>query len=281
MKSIKLRANAKINLALTVKNKRNDGYHELESIIQEIDFHDDVILSESSEIKFSTNHPALAREADNICVRAAQLLRDEFRIPGLQIFLDKKLPIGAGIGGGSSDAAAVLCGSRDLYGLNIASEQLGSLAVQLGADVPFFLTGKAAYVKGIGDILESIEIYHDYHILLVLPEVQISTRWAYKNLNLALTSKFGDYKFRGFRFQNLKLSDFRSAFFNDFEKLVFNAHPSLADIKTDLYDAGADYAAMSGSGAVLFGLFEKADVCSLAFKSLSRTYRCKIAKPII
>ncbi len=239
MNSIEIKANAKINLALAVKHKRDDGYHELELIFQEINLSDRLVLAKNEAITFSTDSQDLMSDSDNICIKAVQLLKREFNIPGLKIYLEKKIPIGGGLGGGSSDAAAVLKGARELYDLQIDNDQLISLASELGADVPFFMLGKAAYGTGIGELLNPITIYSDYYILLVIPDIRISTVWAYKNLNLALTSKNGDYKFRGFRFQDLKLSNFRSEFFNDFEKSVFKTHPLLGKLKSRLYSEGA------------------------------------------
>jgi 4-diphosphocytidyl-2-C-methyl-D-erythritol kinase len=281
MNSIEIKANAKINLALAVKHKRDDGYHELELIFQEIDLFDRLVLSSDNAINFITNSSDLTNESDNICIKAVRLMQHEFNIPGLKIYLEKRIPIGGGLGGGSSDAAAVLKGTRELYKLTVPDEHLLALASELGADVPFFIIGKAAYGTGIGEILRPITIYKDYHVLLVIPDVRISTVWAYKNLNLALTSKSGDYKFRGFRFQDLKLSDFRSEFFNDFEESVFKAYPSLRDLKSRLYDEGASFAAMSGSGSVLFGLFDTEKSCSLALNAMSKDTPCQMVKPIL
>jgi len=278
---IKIKANAKINLALAVRHKRGDGYHELDLIFQEIDLCDHLLLSSDDTINFTTNSSDLINNSDNICIKAARLMQREFDIPGIKIQLEKRIPIGGGLGGGSSDAAAVLKGARELYDLTIKEGNLLALALELGADVPFFIHGKSAYGTGIGEILKPITIYNDYHILLVIPDVRISTVWAYKNLNLALTSKKGDYKFRGFRFQNLELPDFKSEFFNDFEKSVFKAYPLLGDLKSKLYQEGASFAAMSGSGSVLFGLFDSEKSCSAAKISLGKNYHCQIVKPIL
>jgi 4-diphosphocytidyl-2-C-methyl-D-erythritol kinase len=281
MNSIELHANAKINLALAVKHKRDDGYHELELIFQEINLSDRLELSTADKVMFSTDSNDLKDASENICLRAARLMQQEFGISGLKIYLEKRIPIGGGLGGGSSDAAAVLNGIKDLYNLKISDEHMLDLALKLGADVPFFLHGKTAYGTGIGEILKPISINSTYHILLVIPEIRISTVWAYKNLNLTLTSKNGDYKFRGFRFQNLKLSEFRNEFYNDFEKSVFKAYPLLAELKSCLYEKGASFAAMSGSGSVLFGLYEKEKSCFLAFESIRRTQQCIVTKPVI
>jgi len=281
MESIEKKANAKINLALAVKFKRDDGYHEIELIFQEIDFHDNLLISKSDTINFSTNSNVLQNESSNLCIEAARVLVSEFNIPGLKIHLDKRLPIGSGLGGGSSDAAAVLSGSLELYGIDYSMDKLVNIAGKIGADVPFFLLGGTAYGSGKGELLESIKLTSDYYILLVLPEIHISTAWAYKNLNLTLTRKNDDYKFRGFRFQNLDLGKFRFEFYNDFENLVLKHYPDLSLVKFELYELGAVYASLSGSGSALYGLYLSQPAAERASELLSKKYRCQLSQPIV
>jgi 4-diphosphocytidyl-2-C-methyl-D-erythritol kinase len=280
MSSIEIKANAKINLALAVKHKREDGFHEIELIYQEIDYHDKIFLSKNDEITFSTDSPALKSESGNLCITAAEYLREEYNIPGLDIHLKKRLPIGSGLGGGSSDAASVLKGGLGLYDIEFTPEQLMSVAGKIGSDVPFFLLGGTAYGTGRGEILKTINMMSNYYVLLVLPDIQISTTWAYKNFNLTLTRKNDDYKFRGFTFQNLDLVNFRSEFYNDFEKLVFFHHPQLESVKSDLYAKGAEYASLSGSGSTLFGLFSSREESEEANLALSRKYNCHLCRPV-
>jgi len=281
MDSIEVNANAKINLALAVKYKREDGYHEIELIYQEIDFHDKLTLKKATGIEFSTDSKDLQNESSNLCITAARLLIDAFDLPGMNIHLEKKLPIGAGLGGGSSDAAAVLKGGLELYGRETADKKVLSLAEKIGSDVPFFLNGGTAYGTGRGEILKNIQIMTDYHILLILPDITISTIWAYKNLNLALTRKNHDYKFKGFTIQNLDLIHFRSEFYNDFENLVFKHHPQLAIVKAELYELGADYASLSGSGSALYGLYSSLSKAEETSKVLSRRFSTHLCHPVI
>ena len=149
-------------------HKRNNGYHELELIYQEIDFYDKLTLKKSDRLEFTTDSILLQNESNNLCKKAARLLQQKFKIPGIEIHLEKRIPIGAGLGGGSSNAAAVLKGCVDLYQLNLSQKQLVPLASELGADVPFFLFGGTAYGRGIGDILDKIALYSKYSVLLVL-----------------------------------------------------------------------------------------------------------------
>ena len=221
------------------------------------------------------------RPFTNLCVIAAKFLSDEFNIPGLKIRLEKRLPIGAGLGGGSSDAAAVIQGGLQLYGITYSADRLLKKAIRIGADVPFFLLGGAAYGSGKGEKLHSIRIEQNYHILLVLPDIQISTEWAYKNLNLTLTRKNDDHKFRGFRFHNLHLGNFRSEFRNDFEDLIFEHYPNLAFLKTELYDQGAIFASLSGSGSSLYGLYGSQSLAEKACEFLSNRFRCQLCRPVV
>ncbi len=281
MQPLTVKANAKINLSLAIKFQRKDGYHELELIFQEIDFADRLILSKATGINFTTDSQELSGETDNLCVQAGRLLMESCKIPGLKIHLEKQLPIGAGLGGGSSDAAAVLKGGLHLYNIKISDDVLAGLAAELGADVSFFLKGGAAYGTGKGEILEPIEICANYYILLVLPEIKISTGWAYKNLNLALTREYTNHKFRGFRFQILRLTDFKSEFHNDFEKSIFQDYPQLAEIKKELYAQGAVFASLSGSGSTLYGLYPSTSAVKTAFRTMKNRYRCHMTRPVI
>jgi len=280
MEKLQIKANAKINLALAVKFKREDGYHELELIYQEIDFSDNLILEKSRDIIFTSTDTSLGPARDNLCVRAARLLQKEFAVGGLKIHLEKQIPSGAGLGGGSSDGAAVLKGGLKLYERSVPEKKLLSLAATLGSDVPFFLNGGTVYARGRGEHITPVHLFSDYKILLIFPPLRISTVWAYKNLNLALTSKYADYKFRGFRFQNLDLVNFKNEFFNDFEASVFAAYPVLSEIKSRLYENSAAFAAMSGSGAVMYGLFDDEKVLESAHAALQKIYDCRISSPV-
>jgi 4-diphosphocytidyl-2-C-methyl-D-erythritol kinase len=280
MKCLTLKANAKINLGLHVKYKRPDGYHEIETVFQEIDFCDNISLKKSDRIIYICDDKRLSEMASNLCVRAAELLRAEFGIPGLHIELQKRIPVGAGLGGGSSDAAAVIRGGLELYGVAPDSAKIMELCARLGSDVPFFVSGKSAYATGRGEQVNPIKICSDYQILLLFPGIHISTAWAYKNLKLGLTHQWTDNKFKSSELHELKVSDFKSVFFNSFEDVVFRKYPVLADIKQALFQNGALFAGMSGSGSTLFGLYAiRVDLSSLS-ADLQKKHKFVITVPV-
>ncbi len=280
MNSLQINANAKINLGLLVKFKREDGFHEIESIFQEIDFGDEIILKPNHGISFTTNSDELKTEKNNSCIQAAGILMREFSIDGLSIELNKKIPIGAGLGGGSSDAMAVLKGGIKLYQSQIEDETISCFAAQLGSDVSFFLRGKTAHVSGRGEIIQPIKIGLKYYVLLVMPGLKISTLWAYKSLGMHLTKKDNDYKFKSSNLLGLTIGSLKKIFHNDFEKSIFDAHPELANIKDLLYSEKADFSCLSGSGSTVFGIFSTLQQAKQAGRELSKKYNCIIAKPI-
>lgn len=273
-----VRSNAKINLALAVKFKRADGFHEIESIFQEIDLYDEISLEKDDRILFQTDSMDIPADESNLCVKAAQAICKKYQVPGVNIKLVKNIPTGAGLGGGSSNAAAMLKGINKLYDLKIDQLELSGMAAGLGSDVPFFLNGGSAYVTGRGESLRSIAMNRDYFVLLAFPGQSISTAWAYKNLNLALTKNDYVYKLIGFKFQSLKTFDFKSEYYNDFEKSVFKAFPELGNLKRVLYENGADYAAMSGSGSTIFGIYKKREQAEKTGQLLGCDF--KIAHPV-
>jgi 4-diphosphocytidyl-2-C-methyl-D-erythritol kinase len=189
-----------------------------------------------------------------LCYRAATLLQRDFDVDqGVDILLEKILPIGAGLGGGSSDAAATLKGLIKLWQLDCPPARLADLAASLGADVPLFLNGGLQLGEGVGEILTPLDVTLAYHLVLLIPPIHISTPWAY-----------GQFAGRTFEPLTHRLDELITAtpidwshFANDFEQVVFPAHPQLAELKQRLLDGGADYAALSGSGSTVFGLFKE------------------------
>ena len=280
IKNIEITAQAKINLALAIKGRRTDGFHDIESIIQEVEFGDDLFLEQARDLTFESDSAQLQAEPDNLCLKAATLMSRRFRIPGLHIRLIKRIPIGAGLGGGSSDAAAVLKGINILYNLDVSESDLRLLAAKIGSDIPFFINGGSACVQGRGEKVTPVKMDTAYTVLLLHPELYINTGWAYANLKMGLTKDSKETKFIGFEFQNLSVDKFRGKFYNDFEKSVFITYPQLAESKELLYVRGADFASMSGSGSTIYGLFRDPIQAESVYRELKTRYSCTITRPV-
>jgi 4-diphosphocytidyl-2-C-methyl-D-erythritol kinase len=283
---INVRAPAKINLGLKVLGRRSDGYHDIISLMVPVGLFDSVCLeSARSGIALRCPESDLPTDRGNLVYRAAQLILDECRSEaGVRLELQKRIPVGAGLGGGSSDAAATLKGVNELLGCSLGNEELHRLAARLGADVPFFLLGCAALAEGKGDRLTAVTTVREVWTLLVYPGFQVSTGWAYEHL--ALTTRAnrsnvqgpGDvsaeeataYRQRLFGRQWLTLEDLPPLLVNDFEPLVFGRFPQLAEIRQALLAAGARAAPMTGSGPTLVGLFSSEGKAKAAQEQVSR-----------
>lgn len=246
--------NCKINIGLSVVERRSDGYHNLESVFYPVGLCDDLEIERSAAFSFSQNGIALDCDySDNLCVKAYRLLQSEFpHIGPVSIRLTKRIPSGAGMGGGSADAAFTLKMLNTLFGLGLNNGQLQKYAARLGADCAFFIENKPVMAKGKGDEFEEIHLDLDgYRLLLVKPDVGVSTAEAYQSIVPAPAA----FDLR--KLECTPMAEWRYLAVNDFEKSVFEKLPVLAHIKHDLYDGGAVYAAMSGSGSTIYGFFAK------------------------
>jgi 4-diphosphocytidyl-2-C-methyl-D-erythritol kinase len=244
--------NAKINLGLNITDRRADGYHNLESIFYPVRLHDALEVIESDELSFTSSGLTIPGNADsNLCVKAYHLLAADFSLPAVHIHLHKHIPIGAGLGGGSADAAFFLKLMNDKFELSLSVEQLETYASRLGADCPFFIKNKPAFATGIGNQLQAISLdLSAYYVVLLTPDIHISTEEAYRGVKLAtpVNSLLESIQ--------KPVSVWRDFISNDFEKHVFEAYPQISALKSSLYDAGALYAAMTGSGSSVVGIFE-------------------------
>ncbi len=253
-------APAKLNLGLHVLRKRPDGYHDLATVFIRLPWHDVLTARPANRFHFTCSDPALPTGKGNLCVQAAHHLIDTFNVTqGAALHLEKRLPYGAGLGGGSSDAAATLRLLDHFWDLNAPVERLHSIALTLGSDVPFFLGPEAAYATGRGEQLtplldaETAEPYRlPFALVVVVPDVLIATAEAYR---LVRPRAEGRADLRAVVCSN-DLARWRRELINDFEAPIFRAHPAVAAVKAMLLDAGAGYAALSGSGAAVFGVFE-------------------------
>ena len=246
--------NAKINLGLNVLNKRTDGYHNISSLFLPIPLKDALeIIPCSGATQFSSSGIDLGcKDEDNLVLKAYYLLAQAYHLPAVKIHLHKHIPFGAGLGGGSADAAFALKMLNDMFGLQLSEKVLESYAVNLGADCAFFIKNRAALAQGIGDELSDYPIeLQGYSLLLVKPDVHVSTPDAYRFVKPQIPNlSLGDVLQLPIELWSLHLK-------NDFETSVFAQYPSLALIKQNLYESGAVYAAMSGSGSSIFGIFKQ------------------------
>jgi len=272
-----IRAYAKINLGLFIKERRSDGFHEIETILLPIKLYDKINIEKSlNDIIIECSAPSVPVHNKNLTYIAFQKLRERYPSKikeGIKIYIEKNIPVGAGLGGGSSDAAAVLLGIRDLWNIGVSNKILKMIASQLGSDVPFFIDCKPALAKGRGEILKEIDYNIGRWILLIYPDINISTSWAYKNFNFILTNRIKNINFNNLIKKNIL--KFRNLIFNDLEIPVFSKYPQLREIKENLYKSGAEFALMSGSGSCLYGLFKdknKAEKVSKEFKEFGNVY---------
>jgi 4-diphosphocytidyl-2-C-methyl-D-erythritol kinase len=253
---IHIRSFAKINLALAVLGKRADGYHEIRTVFQSIDLHDDIEIRPCRHL--ALHCPDLAsvpREENTVWRAAAALAQAAAPGTGAEIVLKKNIPQGAGLGGGSSNAAAALLGLSRFWSLDVPPGQLRSIAAAIGSDVPFFLHGGTALGIGRGEEICPLPEVQPAFLTVIHPGVHISTAAAYKSLNLQLTSLQARHKITGFCGQLADRSGDMAGIFNDFESSILSAWPAVAQAKEFLKQRGATAAMLSGSGSSVFGFF--------------------------
>lgn len=243
----------KINLGLHVVAKRTDGFHDIETCFYPVPRTDMLEVIRSSE--FSAHYSGIAvpgRAEDNLCIRAYQLLKKDFDLSPVKIHLHKIIPMGAGLGGGSADAAFTLRALNLLFDLNLGAERLRNYAAQLGSDCAFFLEDKPKIGTGRGEILSRVLLdLAGWFLVLIKPDVHVSTAEAYAGIAPAKPEISTQDTLQ------LPVKQWKDKLVNDFEKTIFKKHPQIQSVKEKLYSRGATYASMSGSGASVFGLFEK------------------------
>ncbi len=281
---MKILTPAKINLFLQVIGKRPDGYHELYSLMCCVDLFDTIRMEFGDcEIIIESSHPNIPLDDTNLAYRAAAVFFQSLKVDdGVRILIEKNIPVGAGLGGGSSNAAGVLRGLDCQYGHPFSQERLMTMAQNLGADVPFFLFGKPALASGIGEKLESYPMGLPFRVVLVNPGFEVSTREVFQNLNLGLTNckkKITKPFFKQSGF------DARLHLCNDLEKVTASKYPVIGSIKDRLLSCGALGALMSGSGPTVFGLFLDPDKAEAAKQEIGATigwdaYTCSLVDGI-
>jgi len=252
--------NAKINIGLNIVARRPDGYHNLETVFYPIKINDVLEAVESSKLSFEASGLGIpGRVEDNLCIKGYHLLKNDFDVPPVTIHLHKHIPIGAGLGGGSADAAFFIRLMNDKFKLGLTDDAMMDYARQLGADCAFFIRSQPVYAFEKGDRFEPVAVdLSAYQLVLVMPPVQVSTAEAYRGVKPAVPQ---------FALKDAvakPVTEWRHYIKNDFEGHILNNHPVIRGVKAALYEAGAVYASMSGSGASVFGVFkERPDLSEL------------------
>ncbi len=264
---------AKINLGLRVIGKRNDGFHDIFTIYQTVSLHDTLTFTRSGEITLTCSDDSIPCDEHNLISRAANLLRTRSRAKGLDagahVHLEKQIPSPGGLGGGSSNAAAALIGLARLWELEICRVELTEIAGQLGSDVPFFLTGGTAVGVGRGTDIEPLHDLEAGSVLIVTPNIAVSTAAAFNALNAAtLTKSDADHILQICRLEAGSSDFILATMRNDFESAVFAMHPEIGTVKERLLELGATQALLAGSGASVFGLFDIEETRQTAMKAL-------------
>lgn len=279
MKYIEIKAPAKINIGLRVLGKRTDGYHNIYTLFYPInDLFDTITFELSNTFSFESNIKITEQLEDNLIVKTKNLLESYTgKKINVKINLIKRIPIGGGLGGGSSDAAATLISLNELYKLQLDEKKLYELALMLGSDVPFFIKAKPAIGSSRGEVLEFVNVFIDLPILIINPKIHISTKDAYENI-LALPTNF---KYNEIINGELFIySIMKEKVINDFEKIIFEKFPLLKEIKKKLYELGALYASMSGTGSTIFGIFNNIEDAKTAKEYFPQDYFCWLSNPL-
>ena len=272
-------SHTKINLGLKVLNQRPDSYHNIETVFIEIDFGDKLTIKKlESGCKISSNADWMPLDSTNLCYKAYKHM-SEFADKdfGVSIYLEKRVPAGSGLGGGSANAAETIKSLNSIYDLKMSQNDLEQVASKIGSDVPFFIRGKKQVGEGTGTKLTPIDFPMNKKILLVIPEFLIDTGWAYSQIKNKLKSKNNSTKFA-----DLKRRDFLSFKFfeNDFEKIVIPAYPEIGSIKNKLLDSGAKFASLSGSGSTVFGIFDDNAYAKKAESHFHNSHLTILTRPI-
>lgn len=269
MNKLQINSPAKINLCLFVTEKRTDNYHNIETIFYPIFDLCDVLTFEMSEKFFFTSNRQELITEDNLILKAKKLLEEKTNKKfNFKIHLEKKIPMGAGLGGGSSNAATTLISLNEMYDLKLPYEELSQIGLSLGSDVPFFLKSKPSYATSRGEILNQLDFSIEKPILIVNPNIHISTKLAYQNvkprmrkIDLSILSRIKN-----------DFSILKNYWTNDFEEYVFHNYPEIKNIKEMMYDNGAEFSLMTGSGSTVFGIFNRLEEVERVSEKISKKY---------
>jgi 4-diphosphocytidyl-2-C-methyl-D-erythritol kinase len=279
---LRVRSFAKVNLALSVLGKRKDGYHDIQTIFQTTSLCDELGFRRSPALELHCeNLPDVQNEENLVWKAACRLSESVGNKEGVSITLRKMIPAGAGVGGGSSNAAATLLGLRRFWNLSISDEELHSIAAELGSDVPFFLTGGTALGVGRGERIEPLPDYPSLPLVIIFPGIQVSTAEAYRSLNLGLTTKPEDHRIQRLVGQVREGVRSLTGLFNDFEASILTAYPPIREAKSFLEERGSTATLLSGSGSSIFGFFSDEESAFAVSRNVPReTWRVFPAKTL-
>ena len=283
--TIAFKTPAKVNLGLYILGKREDGFHELETLFQMVNWCDEIKIECLGDgLDLICNQPDIPNYDGNLVIKAARLLQTRFpdRCKGARIHLKKNIPHGAGLGGGSGNAAGTLLGLNFLWGLKLKREDLILMASELGSDVPFFLFSPCAIGRSRGEILEPVNSSIKFYILMVYPGFTLSAAWVYGNLNLKLTKQKNNISIlENFLLQS-EFAQLGAAWINDLEPVVFQEYPEVFAIKKQILAFGAKGALLSGSGSTVFGLFDNLETAKTAYARLEGgKFRLFLAESVV
>ncbi len=264
MEQLKEKAYAKINLSLDVVKRRDDGYHEVKMIMQTIGIYDEITIEKCEKGIYVTvsmgedfKGESLSGDENNLVYKAAKLIMDSYGMKeGVKIHLEKRIPMAAGMAGGSTDAAAVFRGMNQLFALNMDAEQMKKMAVKIGADVPYCIEGGTMLSEGIGEILTPLKQAPDFKLLIAKPDISVSTKYVYENLDLQAVKKHPDVDGMVFAIENGDRDGILKRMENVLENVTLNQYPVIREIKTWMMENGAQNALMSGSGPTVFGIYK-------------------------
>ena len=255
--NVNIQSNAKLNLGLQIEGKRNDGYHNISTFMQEINLYDEIQLDHNNinSINLSLRGIPTPNDSSNLCYIAAKSFLDTYHIKsGINITLNKKIPIGAGLGGGSSNAVSIVKGLAQLFDISIDDKSMQLIVSKIGADIPFFIKGGLQLAEGIGHNLQAMQpLLKDYFFLLICPSINISTKWAYEEYRKYLEISTIKTKFHPLS-DNDKIE--WSLLENDFEKVVLSTYPEIKEIKSALQRSESLFSSLSGSGSTMFGVYD-------------------------
>ncbi|MDP7072050.1 MAG: 4-(cytidine 5'-diphospho)-2-C-methyl-D-erythritol kinase [Candidatus Marinimicrobia bacterium] len=279
MTDISITSPAKVNIGLKILDQRKDGYHNIHTLFQELEFGDSVRISKSkSGCKITAKNQNTPTDESNTCFKAWQAIKEEYpHVGGVSIHLEKHIPEGSGLGGGSSNAATVLKRLNKLYSLDLSENELEAIALRIGADVPFFIRGGTQIGSGIGEKLTPASNKVEGYYLLVIPGFSVNTSWAYGQYKKRLE---GTVQYPNFADLLEEDTIPFKLFENDFEDVVIPAHPEISGIKSGLESSGSVFAGLSGSGSTVFGIFSDDASAKEAEQNFKPQYRTVLTSPV-